>query len=211
VVLTRETNETFLKERLNCEAFGRVRKYADRKVKAAGIKGIVHRGFLDETEPQINRWRRPRQMGSEVRQDHHRGVVAATDSEDATRRCGIECRGRVQSDAKLGKGLGDLHVDLLGPGGRQHRAAGPDKQCVIEHHAQTGERIAHGWLADAEPQGRSGDAAIGHQGLERHHQVQIDPPEIHEADIRYRRDLLVFGSGVLTLQANGKQGGCIVI
>jgi len=67
----------------------------------------------------------------------------------------------------------------FGARGRDQRQALAHQQRVAEQLAQPGERVAHPGLAQPDPFGRPGDAALGQERVERYEKVEIDARETH--------------------------------
>jgi len=86
---------------------------------------------------------------------------------------------RLQRRPKLRQCLTDLRLQLDRPHRRQHRASRADEKLVVKQRPQPRQRAAHRGLADTQPGGGCRDAAFGYQRLERHHQVEVDPLQIH--------------------------------
>jgi hypothetical protein len=75
--------------------------------------------------------------------------------------------------------VGHRLAERFGARGRDQRQALAHQQRVAEQLAQPGERVAHPRLAQPDPFGRPGDAALGEQRVERHQKVEVDAREAH--------------------------------
>ena len=62
-----------------------------------------------------------------------------------------------------------------------------DEDLVAEQAAQPCQAGAHGWLADVEPFCRPAYMPLFQQRLERHKKVEVEPTEIHGADVIHNR------------------------
>jgi len=190
-----DANEIFVEQWLQTKPFRRVRKNPQRQVEAVCVQQFEREILFNKAEPQVDRRRFFGQKRCQTREDDHGGVIATADVKDAPRRFRVEGGLRLQRRTQLSQCLADLHLKLHRPHGRQHHPARSDEQLVLKKRTKAPEGAAHRGLAHAHTGCSRGYAALSHQRLERHHQIEVDPLQIHRADIRYPLGLLEISRG----------------
>ena len=157
----------------------------DGDIDGLAIEPLGRLGAGGRDQPQ-GRFRRGSAKGlGEMLDQRDLGIFGHAGGKDALAQRRFETRAGVQRRVDLIDRGRHQGRDLACPGSRLHPAWTADKQIVGEEIAQTRQRMAHRRLRQTDAPGGAGDRALGHQGVERFQEVQVDGADIHDAHDRH--------------------------
>jgi hypothetical protein len=128
--------------------------------------GQVHAGGID---PHARK---------QVRDDHHVEQVGRREPKGPAGRGRVEALRVGERAAQGHQRAAHGHDQALGAGREQHARLAAHEQRVAQEVAQAPERMAHRGLRDAHPLGRTGDAELARERVERDHQVEVHAGEL---------------------------------
>ena len=147
---------------------------ADGQVELRFIEQTMHLVAPHRSAQQPDARGLPTQPRGEIGHDEHLHLAGKAQPEGALLRASIEVVLSAQGLLHLAKGVADAGGQRAGAGGGPHDLAGAHEERVTQQHPQQGQVVAHGGLLHPQPRGRPGDAALFHQRVEGHEQVQVE-------------------------------------
>jgi hypothetical protein len=142
------------------------------------LGGVDHRrGVPVEPQPHVRRGL-VEDLADVLADDGHR-VVRHEHRERALRRRRVEHGLAGEHPLHPGERGGGAIAQLHGQRRQLVAVADAGEQFVAEVAAQPGQRRAEGRLAEPEPSGGTGDAALAQQVVQRHQQVQVERGQVH--------------------------------
>jgi hypothetical protein len=177
-----------MEQRVDQNASRRLDREADRKISLATVEQGERFGAAENTaHPYIESGGRDREPRQQRRQQDEGGIVRHRDRDCVIghhRIKPIRLQYLPHEAERRRNGAGQV----IGPGRRLHAGRRPDKEFVLEHLMQPGERTAHCRLAQADALSRMSDVALSIESVERLQQVQVKTGYIHRRLIGHMKE-----------------------
>jgi multidrug efflux system membrane fusion protein len=158
---------------------GRCGNAASRQIKLATIQHISKLQRAARANIELDMGRLLRDRGGERCRENDDRAVVHRDCEAALGRLRFEWGSAVKRGMQILQRRANRADKPLGVGCRLHALRGSDEQIVAQGAAQPPERMADRGLRHVQPSGGTGRAALLHDGIENHQQVEIECPPVH--------------------------------
>ena len=182
MTIAQHPDPRLLEQAFSGKPFGNAAEAADRQIGSAGDQRLRHPPVA-RADPDLGPGGGLPQPGDE-RGNKDRADIFATDHGEAPRGFLWDKIGGCQRQLKLQQTLAQSRRNFGSAPGRLHPFRTANKQIVIEHVAQSAQRMADRRLGQAQPLTSPRDAAFFDQGIEYAKQIKIERPKMDIVHLR---------------------------